>query len=118
MKRVFFRLVAALLTFSLGLSLAVMVGRHNQIIGAEQADKRMESERMIRISNTLTSRSLSAKLQDIDREYKERCQTPDYIGDDNPSIIRLREFKTCNDKWTKARLDAIEAELRHHLVRL
>ena len=127
MNRLLLRLMIALFTFGIGITLTIMCERYNARVREEQAARRIESERIVRAP--IITQGLSAKLQRIDEIYRERCRVLDdeldrpdtdkHCRDAKESwaaIIELHRLDSCNDEWAKARREAISAERVRYLV--
>jgi hypothetical protein len=116
MKRLPLHPVATLLTFALSIALVILFGVYSEKVRIVQEDKLIESKNISRL--VTTDHSLAAKLQRIDKIYRERCRMPDSMGRGNPAMIALLEFRSCNEEWAKARRDAINEEIRRYLTTL
>jgi hypothetical protein len=125
MKRQLIRLGVTLLTFTIGVALAIWGMAYNARLKAEQPAKQDNAQQLIPpvIHFSVPPRGLAAELESIDKKYKQRCSIPDWIEDTVPQAEEafqagkeLHKLDACSDEWAKARREAIQAKREHFMV--
>ena len=127
MKRIAFNFGAALTAFALGVGCELALNTyldapsskippslpaHSQVIDLGRAVPKEQAD-----VTHLPPGSLPVELERIDEIYRKRCQLPTDWSGDWPTIKQLTAFRNCNEQWTMARREAIDAELLNYMVR-
>jgi hypothetical protein len=124
MKRLLPRLIAALITLALGITLTVWCKAYNVRVRAEQEAKGKESRIVFSPIPRREREGILETLHRIDEIYMQRCLIPVNVyerGDwqkpeDSEERKKLNKLSVCNDEWARARPEAILQEMTTRLV--